>query len=112
MDRGPDFHTYLEWTETKLLSRLAGVAINISHLRDELSFHEAEAIRKRARSLQESAVDSVTRREQDAKVAIAPDQATIVELSRQLEVFLDEKEFILRLLDAYYARYHPKRCSE
>ncbi len=110
-ERAPDFHEYLSLDRDGLFAKLAECVTSLTTCLFELGYHEAEETRGRARAYQ-TTEGSANARYQEAAIHVAEDAAVIQELKAQRDVLLEEKQFILGLIDARYSRSDAHRRSE
>ena len=96
----PYYDEWLNQTTDELLLLLARTLRELSLIEGEISLAESEKMKRRVRAYQESASNSVGGRTQEAEIATITFAATLVELHADKATLLEEKFFILRLLDS------------
>lgn len=96
----PDFHIYLNVPRTILYGNLAIVLNEICATEQEIALCEADSIRNKALCYQESTQNSATGRAQEADIATSTLRSTLVELYADKATLIEEKMFLVRLLDA------------
>ena len=96
----PDFRTYLTLPRTTLYGNLAIVMNEICAIEQEIALCEADSIRNKTISYQQSTQNSATGRAQEADIATSTLRSTLIELYADKATLIEEKHFLLRLLDA------------
>lgn len=97
----PNFTLYLDHSESQLLHRLAIVQRDIALILQEIGICESEKWKARAKALIHSEGSSAATRTQEVEVATVTLVSTEVELRADYGTLLEEKFFIIRLLDAF-----------
>lgn len=97
------FRNYLQYhaeTTDYLLGRLSEVVTELSNLYEELAMVEAGNIRDRARILQSCGETSSNARRDRVNMEVVEGPATALELAGTRDALVEEKWFIVRLLDS------------
>ena len=100
--RVPEFTPYLQYSRYQLVERLAEVHKELADLYQERAIVATETIKARVEALKYSSEKSATARAQEAEIASGTAAATGLELQADHDTLLEEKFFILRLLDAFH----------
>lgn len=95
-----NFAAYTATSTSDLFERLAEVTANLANLAEEIAMIEANTIRERAHVLQTSGETSSNGRRDRVNMAVVEGPATTVELEGQRDAFVEEKFFIIRILDS------------
>lgn len=94
------YSDWLKQSDSQLTLLLANTLRELSLIEGEIGLAESEKMKRRVRAYQESGSNSVGGRAQDAEIATITFAATLVELHADKATLLEEKFFILRLLDS------------
>lgn len=100
MKEQPNFRSFLSMSHTELWEKLADCEQELVAINSEIALCEADQIRGRSAAYQRSEQASATGRNQEAEVATSTLASTLVELHADKGSLLEEKFFIVRLLDA------------
>lgn len=95
-----DLRPLLNMSKPILWDKLAEVCTDLANLQQEIGIAEADQIRGRAAAFQRSDQASANGRNQEADVATMTLASTLVELYADKGTLLEQKFFIVRLLDA------------
>ncbi len=96
----PEFAAYLQWDRVQLLNRLAVVQYEIAGWHLDLAFAKETETRQRATAWLESNETSVQARDRQAQWASLEAKITAAEIEAKIAARVEEKFFLLRLLDA------------
>lgn len=94
------YKRYLGCSHTELYGSLADVCYELSILEQEIALCEADKITAQVDAYQNSTQTSATARNQEAEIYTGVLRRTLVELYCDKATLMEERQFIIRLLDA------------
>lgn len=94
------YRRYIGCSHTELYGSLADVCTELSQLETEIALCEADKITAQVDCYQNSEQSSATARNQEAEIYTGVLRRTLVELYCDKATLMEEKHFIIRLLDA------------
>lgn len=95
-----DFNPYLMAETDFLLERLGQVVTDIANMYEEIGMIQATEIREKAHALQSSQESSSSGRRDRVSMTVVEPPATLAELGGQLSALIEEKWYIVRILDS------------
>ena len=95
-----NFAAYTGQNTSELFERLAEVTANLANLAEEIAMIEANNVRERAHVLQTSGETSSNGRRDRVNMSVVEGPATAIELAGQRDALVEEKFFIIRILDS------------
>lgn len=95
-----NFAAYTDQSTSELFERLAEVTANLANLSEEIAMIEANTIRERAHAMQTSGETSSSGRRDRVSMTVVEGPATAIELAGQRDALVEEKFFIIRILDS------------
>ncbi len=96
----PFYDEWLNKTTDELLLLLANTLRELSQLEIEIGFAESERMKRKVNAYSISESKSASVRAQEGEIASITFAATLVELHSDRATLLEEKFFLLRLLDS------------
>ena len=95
----PNLTTYPSLSGNELLTRLSYVVTELIDLHDEIGMIEAQEVRDKATVMQQSGETSSSGRHDRVNMTVVEPVATGIELRARREALVEEKFFIIRILE-------------